>query len=253
MARELKTKKLTCVGTVRKNKRFIPKEFLPNRSREIGSNLFGFRNIATLVSHVPKQNKAVLLLSTRHHTATVDADGKSEINKFYNKTKAGVDVLDQLCHAYSTQRSTQRWPFSFFMNLLNVAGVAAFVIFRVMNNIDLEQTDKKRKQFILQMSEELTYDQIKRRATVGLSRETRSIIENVMHDATMPEGVATPEVVDAEPPPAKRRRCYQCPRNIDRKIKQICCICKKNVCNEHSVTTLTCGKCATAHSNTESN
>lgn len=43
LAQVLRSNGLTCVGTVRKNKAFIPKEFQPNRSRPEKSNLFGFR------------------------------------------------------------------------------------------------------------------------------------------------------------------------------------------------------------------
>lgn len=44
-------------------------------------------------------------------------------------------------------------------------------------------------------------------------------------------------------PPKKRRRCHICPRTNDRKIKQQCQTCKKNVCNQHSEMLLKCNKC----------
>lgn len=80
------------------------------------------------MSHVPRKKKAVIILSSYHHTARVEEECKSEINLFYNETKGGVDVLDKLCHSYSVQRATNRWPFAYIMNLINVAGVAAHVI-----------------------------------------------------------------------------------------------------------------------------
>lgn len=98
LAQELLGNKLTMVGTVRKNKRFIPQEFQANRNREIGSNLFGFRLKMTLLSHVPKKNKAVVISSTLHHSSLVGDDGKAEINTFYNRNKGGVDVLDKNHH-----------------------------------------------------------------------------------------------------------------------------------------------------------
>ena len=50
----------------------------------------------TLVSHVSKKNKAVILLSTMHHSSKIDEETKkSEINLYYNSTKGGVDTLDQ--------------------------------------------------------------------------------------------------------------------------------------------------------------
>lgn len=64
LAQEMFGNGLTVVGTVRKNKTFIPHEFQANRQREIHTNIFGFRQTMTPVSHVPKKNKAVILLST---------------------------------------------------------------------------------------------------------------------------------------------------------------------------------------------
>jgi hypothetical protein len=48
---------LTFVGTVRKNKRFLPSEALPSRQREIQSSIFFFQKNVTLVSYVPKKTK----------------------------------------------------------------------------------------------------------------------------------------------------------------------------------------------------
>lgn len=56
----LTTKKLTYLGTLKKNKKEIPPEFLPNKHREPGSSLYGFTKDYTLLSHVPKKCKAVV-------------------------------------------------------------------------------------------------------------------------------------------------------------------------------------------------
>lgn len=48
-------------------------------------------------SYVPKRNPSVVLLSSMHHSHTVDIDsGKPEIILFYNETKGAVDTIDQL-------------------------------------------------------------------------------------------------------------------------------------------------------------
>ena len=101
---------LTLVGTVRKNKTFIPQDFLPSRRREVYSSTFGFLRNITLMSYVPKKNKAVLILSSMHHEAVVSDDDtkKPEINLFYNQTKGGVDSLDQLVHSYMAKRKSRR-------------------------------------------------------------------------------------------------------------------------------------------------
>lgn len=47
--------KLTMVGTLRKNKKEVPKEFLPNRTRPEKSRLFGFTADMTIVSYLKNQ------------------------------------------------------------------------------------------------------------------------------------------------------------------------------------------------------
>ncbi|CAF5111822.1 unnamed protein product, partial [Rotaria sp. Silwood1] len=102
LAKNLQTKNLTLIGTLRKNKPEIPIEFLSNETREVGSSLFGFEDNLTLVSFVPKNNKAVLLLSSKHHDNQVDnKTGKPVIILDYNKTKGAVDTVDQMCHKYT--------------------------------------------------------------------------------------------------------------------------------------------------------
>lgn len=240
LAQDLKRKGLTCVGTVRKNKKFIPREFLPNRQREINTNLFGFRSIGTLVSYVPKQNKAVIFLSTLHNTAETNDEGKSEVNLFYNKTKGGVDVLDQLCHTYSVQRKTNRWPFAFFMNAINVGALAAFVIHRNISGLDGQPVLTQRKNFFLKLAEEMIYDHVKRRSVVGLPLLHQEMISSVVGDNAAESSNSSAKRVR----PRIKKRCVYCPSKKDRKIKQICQVCKKNVCNKHAISILKCKRCA---------
>ena len=126
------------VGTVKKNKPFIPPEFQANRRREVGSNLFGFRQSSALLSYVPKKGKSVIILSTKHQSPIVNANGKAEMNLFYNKYKGGVDTMDQMCHAYTCQRATNRWPLAFFMNMLNVGGIASYVLYNITHDIEAQ-------------------------------------------------------------------------------------------------------------------
>ena len=112
---------------MRKNKRDIPKEFIAKKS-EAGSSLFGLAQYTTLVSYAPKKNKSVLLLSTMHHDNHVDKDtSKPDIILSYNSTKGAVDTVDQLCHSYSVQRKSKRWPVAYFMSTINLAGINLFL------------------------------------------------------------------------------------------------------------------------------
>lgn len=109
LVRELKANGLTYVGTIRKNKKDIPKEFQPSKNRDIQSTLYGFTDEISLVSYVPKKNKAVMLVSSMHHTKCTDLQTKKpEVIIYYNSTKGGVDALDEKCATYCTGRRTRR-------------------------------------------------------------------------------------------------------------------------------------------------
>ena len=58
-------------------------EFQSNTNREVGSSLFGFQDGLTIVWFLLKNNKAVLLLTSKHHDSQVD-----------NKTGKPIVVLD---------------------------------------------------------------------------------------------------------------------------------------------------------------
>lgn len=132
-------RKLTYVGTLKKNKREIPPQFLPSKSREVGSTLYGFTNKITILSHVPKKAKAVILVSSMHHTRCTDEDvGKPEIIAYYNRTKGGVDTLDEKCSKFSSSRRTRRWPMAFFFQMLDISVANAHIIYTSgLNNAEL--------------------------------------------------------------------------------------------------------------------
>lgn len=46
--------------------------------------------------------------------------------KFYNKTKSGIDVLDEMVGTY---RKVNCWTMNLFGNMLDVSGVNASIIF----------------------------------------------------------------------------------------------------------------------------
>lgn len=58
--------------------------------------------------------------------------------------------------------------------------------------------------------------------------------------------LASNEAVENEPKKLKRR-CHICPSSRGRRSKTCCGKCKKNVCGEHSNTTLKCMKCSIEH------
>lgn len=93
---------LTYLGTLKKNKRHIPPEFQASKKRQPESSLHGFTKDFTIVSYVPKKSKAVLLISSMHHTKELDPLIKKPMTIMdYSKTKGGVDEIDKKCSNYS--------------------------------------------------------------------------------------------------------------------------------------------------------
>lgn len=74
LANNLLKEKITLFGTLRKNKREIPNEFLLyiTKNREVNNSIFGFQNYLTLVSYKTKPNKMVPSHSSTHHNAAID-------------------------------------------------------------------------------------------------------------------------------------------------------------------------------------
>lgn len=145
---------LTIVGTLHKNKREIPLEFLEVKNRAIGTPMFCYDREKTLVTYKPKSNKLVILLSIAHETGMVNCESnKPEIIHFYNETKAGVDFLDQMCSTMSTSRKT-RWPLCIFYAMLNIVLVNAYVIY-CHNKLQIKEKPITRREFAKDVSESL--------------------------------------------------------------------------------------------------
>lgn len=134
LADTLRKWKLSIVGTLKKNKPYLPAEFKPSPRREVLSSIFGFGEKTTICSYVPKKNKSVVLLSTMHFDDKIsNIKNKPEIILFYNETKGGVDTMDKMLGQYTTKRKTNRWPLALFYNILDVAALSAYIIYAENN------------------------------------------------------------------------------------------------------------------------
>ena len=233
LAEELLNNRTTYVGTVGKNRRDIPNEFT-TKKRVAGSSIFGFNQYTTLVSYAPKKNKSVILLSTMHHDSEVDKDtGKPDIIMFYNSTKGAVDTVDQLCHSYSVQRKSKRWPLAYFMNNINLAGINAFICF--LNSFPGWNKGKlnKRRLYLCQLGEKLVQPVIHKRSQnlVGIGKS----IQEAMTACNIPPVNRAGPSIATPPSKSKRKRCYRCRfEHKDRKTVRVCIKCQHPVCAEHS-------------------
>lgn len=254
LAKSLLSNGLKLVGTLKKNKTCVPVEFLPNRVKKEGSTMFGFQKDVTLVSHVPRVGKAVLFLSTLHHNNDIITEDVkkpiSRINKHYNATKSGVDTMDQMVHEYMTKRKTNRWPFSFFMNLLDVSNIAAYTLWYKKYPHWNAKKSNKRNLFLRALGEEMVTEHVIRRQKIVQLREaSRQAIVEFLNHVQGGKAVKRKAEFDAEtivsssPPEVKRRRCHLCPSQKSKMQKQFCHKCNRNCCNEHSTFTRQCLDC----------
>ena len=226
LAMSLLQDKITLVGTLKKNKREIPTEFLPNKQKPISSSMFGFQKHATLVFFTQKSNKSVVLLSTMHRDAKVDAETKKpEIIQFYNSAKGGVDTVDQLCGNYSVSRRTCWWPLCVFFHLVNIAGVNGQILFKKTRKLVDEA--QNRRQFLKNLAMSLMKPHLQDRAQLqNLPSDIQSIL---------PKHKPQLQVNTHEPPPAKsRKRCHLCGRAKNRVTTMRCSSCNDFVCKDHA-------------------
>ena len=223
---------LTYIGTLRKNKREIPNYIVPTKKDGEGEKKFVFTRDKTLVSYVPKKGKFVCLISSMHHDNRIAENGKPEIIEDYNRTKGGVDSLDQKCANYSVQRRKRRWPLAIFMALMDIASVNAHVLF---TSKDMH-TSINRRDFGVNVGKPLVSPHIRRRLFESrLPRALRATMKKIVGEEGEPER--------REEPPKKRRRCYVCPSAVDNKHSTVCSECNNIVCKKHCTVKIICNPC----------
>ena len=239
--------KLSAVGTLRKNKREIPDEFLSVKNRAACDSMFGFGDNVTLVSYVPqtKQKKNVVLFSSMHHDDKIDPESgdmkKPEIITFYNSTKGGVDMVDQMAGEYDTSRNSRRWPLTVFYTLLNVSTINAYILY--CHN---PENKLKRRLFIKNVSMQLVQEALKRRLqNIHLSRDLKSGIRRMLPESEESSTYSQASTSN------RAKRCELCERSRDRKVKTVCTTCGKHVCKDHSKLFVQCITCHESASNNE--
>lgn len=226
VADKLADKKLTMVGTLRKNKPEIPESLLLSKNRPVSSSVFIYRREKMLESYIPKKNRNVILLSTMHEIGEIDeTTKKSNIVLFYNDNKGGVDVFDLLCHNKTTARKTRRWTMRYMYGLLDASGINAYVLYKDNGGTN------SRSNFLKSLAFGLVEGEMKDRITrKNLPKELRITMEQILthFGSDIPRSAAQPETISK-----KSGRCFLCSRKEDRKSSFECCVCSKPVCKDH--------------------
>lgn len=133
LARYFLSQNITVVGTVRKNKKFLPISFQSSKGNENDVNYI-YQKDLMIIKYNQKKNKSVVLLSTQHSRPDInDSTKKPEIIHYHNSNKSGVDTLDQLIRCYSCKRASKRWPMAIFFNMIDIVAYNAFILFTQKN------------------------------------------------------------------------------------------------------------------------
>lgn len=188
------------------------------------------------------------MLSTMHTKPVTEPTtaAKPEIITYYNQTKGGVDNMDKLLGEYTSKRRTCRWPLALFFNIIDVAALAAYIVY-MEYNAQFISTDRRRL-FLKDLSFELCKDNIERRAknsNVIKIDSTRSAIQVVLGRDISTTAVTNVETRDKNGRIAVVGSCYLCSKltKKQRKTRKACKNCFKPICNEHSINRPICNNC----------
>jgi hypothetical protein len=223
LAKELLQNKTTFLGTVLSNRKDIP--CVAKQKQSLFQSL-AYENLETgcvLTVYQCKTDKNVLILSTKVDNANVpstyerrtygDRTRREENIKkkpssvlMYNKTKFGVDCVDHMTRAYNVKAPSRRWPVQVWYNILNLAAINAYILYKKINSASVS-----RREFIRILVEE---------------------IYNVIKPAE-----ATPTLLSPTTPPARKRVLFDVSPNVTPTKS-----CQINLCNRNNAKT-SCSKC----------
>ena len=154
---DLRRKGITYVGTIRNNRLEICEKMKSKKPLHESEFFFTADHTATgrpscIVSYQCKKNRSVLLISSLHLSKRIDDTEKKrpEIVSYYNSNKCGVDVVDQMTRLYSTKTPSRRWPMAVWCNMLDLAGINSWIIFKKVTGSKIS-----RRNFLFQLISEL--------------------------------------------------------------------------------------------------
>ena len=147
-------KKTTILGPIRKQRREVPNtESLMKDKLLHDSEIFSSPSDYSLTVHKAKKKKIVCILSATHKHVKVDGSHKTKLPEtvqYYNKSKVGVDVLNQMARYHTCKSSSRRWPVAVFFNILDCECINSLIIYSFVT-----KTKLTRRQFLLQPIKEL--------------------------------------------------------------------------------------------------
>ncbi|CAF1084542.1 unnamed protein product [Brachionus calyciflorus] len=144
--------KTTLIGTIRKNKREL--QSLVKSKQKLHESLFfeDKKGCALTIYQGRPEKKGILLSSFHEKVTTIPNDEKkmSKIIDSYNKKKVGVDLVNSMTKTYSVKCKTRRWPVVVFFNLVNMAAINSWVLYKQCNN-----TRISRRLYLIGLAQEI--------------------------------------------------------------------------------------------------
>ncbi|TWW67475.1 UDP-glucuronosyltransferase 1-6 [Takifugu flavidus] len=201
LGQELLKRKLTIVGTIRKNRSELPPQLLTSKNRPVKSSEFAYTADTSLVSYVPKKGKNVVLMSSLHRDGRMcdQEHHKPEIIMDYNATKGGVDNLDKLVTAYSCKWRTLRWPLVIFFDMLDISAYNAFVIWMALNPEWKRVKLQKRRLVLVDLGKALVRPQIERRKHIPRTPASAAMVRRIQKENAGALSTQPTEPQSAEP------------------------------------------------------
>uniref|UniRef100_A0A1A7XFA5 PiggyBac transposable element-derived protein domain-containing protein n=1 Tax=Iconisemion striatum TaxID=60296 RepID=A0A1A7XFA5_9TELE len=206
LAHTLLEKNTSLLGIITKNKRSLPPS--ANQKAHIYDTKVMLGERATLTIYQRKERKNVCILSTLHKSVEICEGPKKKPStvQYYNKTRQGVDILDKMLQQFSSRAGTRRWPVAVFYNILDIAALNAWVLYRSCIDSRIN-----RRAFILELCQELR-------------------VEHVLCSSN-PITSSLPTVLLTE----KRRSCTVRRKCAKNKTSKICVKCLRPVCGQCTV------------------
>ncbi|XP_057696036.1 piggyBac transposable element-derived protein 4-like [Corythoichthys intestinalis] len=206
LAKQLLERKTNLIGAIKRIRRELPESTLD--LQQYSTQVFS-TPVAALTVYAAKRKKPVYILSTMHDVVETNKTGKMKPNTLldYNKTKCGVDAMDQIVRSYTVRAGTRRWPVAVFYNMLDIAALNAQVLHQACTGVNERRVD-----FLVELASELA---------------DSHLVEQSANVKNRPrERPATPE-------PGKRVKCQVKSRCNSNNTTMRCVDCSR----------FTCGKC----------
>ena len=246
LAQYLLARDTTILGTMNRQRRELP-PYVREKANLLVTKVMKTTD-ATLTVYQSKPNKNVCILSTMHTGVSIGGDPKKKPVSVtdYNKTKYGVDIMDQMARKYSVKTATRRWPVAVFYNLLDLAAINAYVLYKQCSN----NPKLTRRDFLQKLGLQLCKQHIeeKERARgIPVPRTPRRLPLQPLPTTPTNQQAAkrgrprTPQTPET-PETKKRRQCQL--RPCGNKTKESCHSCGIRICGSCAgATFVTCRDC----------